>query len=162
AARRSTPTTTSSKTARGSSSAPAIAGRSKNCSRVRMWLVCDSPRRGGRPTVAANFPPAERRMTGANEAPLPRWHAGTGASGGEDISYEATEPASPAATILLTHGAGGSHAIWYQQVVAFAQGYRVITWDTRGFGNSTFRSGTHGPHAAADDMRAVLDATGTE
>jgi 3-oxoadipate enol-lactonase len=101
-------------------------------------------------------------MTGANDAALPRWHAGTVASGGEEIYYEVTEPQTPAATILLTHGAGGSHAIWYQQVVAFAQTCRVITWDTRGFGNSTYRSAAHGPYAATDDMLAVLDATRAE
>ena len=42
-----------------------------------------------------------------------------------------------------------------------AAGYRVITWDCRGFGNSTFTSGVHGSEAAVADMAAVLDATGT-
>src|SRR6476646_10770786 len=40
-------------------------------------------------------------------------------------------------------------------------GFRVITWDCRGFGNSTFTSGVHGSAAAVADMAAVLDATGT-
>ncbi len=48
----------------------------------------------------------------------------------------------PPRTIVLTHGAGGSHAAWYQQVpVLAAAGYRVVTWDSRGFGLSTFTSG---------------------
>ncbi|MCU1430678.1 MAG: alpha/beta hydrolase [Actinomycetia bacterium] len=101
-------------------------------------------------------------MTGTSDSSLPRWRTATVASGGEDIYYEVVETEAPQTTVLLTHGAGGSHAIWYQQVVALANMYRVITWDTRGFGNSTFRSGTHGAVASASDMSAVLDATGTE
>jgi pimeloyl-ACP methyl ester carboxylesterase len=91
----------------------------------------------------------------------PRWRTGTVASGGESIYFEVTgDDDTPA--ILLTHGAGGSHAAWFQQVPALtAAGYRVITWDCRGFGNSTFTSGAHGTDAAVADMRAVLDATDT-
>jgi 3-oxoadipate enol-lactonase len=94
---------------------------------------------------------------------LPRWHTGTVPSGGEDIYYEVVEPVSDArATVFLTHGAGGSHAVWYQQVAALAAAaYRVVTWDCRGFGNSTYRSGEHGCAPAVADMTAVLDATGT-
>jgi pimeloyl-ACP methyl ester carboxylesterase len=85
-----------------------------------------------------------------------RWHTGTVASGGEDIYYEVTGD-DIRGTFLLTHGAGGSHAAWYQQVPAFADaGYRVVTWDCRGFGNSTFTSGAHGTDAAVADMDAVL------
>ena len=63
---------------------------------------------------------------------------------------------------MLTHGAGGTHAAWFQQVPTLAaNGFRVITWDCRGFGNSTFTSGVHGSAAAVADMAAVLDATGT-
>jgi 3-oxoadipate enol-lactonase len=91
-----------------------------------------------------------------------RWQTGTVASGGEDIYYEIVgDDGLPA--VLLTHGAGGCHAIWYQQVPALAAaGYRVITWDCRGFGNSSFRSGTHGSPAAIADMNAVLDAAGVD
>jgi pimeloyl-ACP methyl ester carboxylesterase len=42
-----------------------------------------------------------------------------------------------------------------------AAGYRVITWDCRGFGLSTFTSSAHGSDAAVADMHAVLDATET-
>ena len=90
-----------------------------------------------------------------------RWRTGTVASGGEDIYYEVSgDDDLPA--ILLTHGAGGSHAAWFQQVPTLvANGFRVITWDCRGFGNSTFSSGEFGGAAAVADMTAVLDATGT-
>ena len=71
-----------------------------------------------------------------------RWNAATVESGGESIYYEITGADDAAETVVLTHGAGGSHAAWFQQVPALADaGYRVVTWDSRGFGNSTFTSG---------------------
>src|SRR6201988_1575658 len=90
-----------------------------------------------------------------------RWQTGTVASGGEEIYYEVSgDDDLPA--IMLTHGIGGTHAAWFQQVPTLAaNGFRVITWDCRGFGNSTFTSGVHGSAAAVADMAAVLDATGT-
>lgn len=90
-----------------------------------------------------------------------RWQTGTVAVGAEEIYYEVTGDADLPA-VMLTHGAGGSHAAWFQQVPALAaKGFRVITWDCRGFGNSTFHSGAFGSAAAVADMTAVLDATGT-
>ena len=90
------------------------------------------------------------------------WRTSTVASGGEDVYYEVVgEVERP--VIMLTHGAGGCHAIWYQQVPAFADaGYCVVTWDARGFGSSSFRSGEHGCDASIADMTAVLDAEGIE
>ena len=90
-----------------------------------------------------------------------RWQTGTVACGGEEIYYEVSgDDDLPA--IMLTHGMGGTHAAWFQQVPTLAaNGFRVITWDCRGFGNSTFTSGVHGSAAAVADMAAVLDATGT-
>ena len=90
-----------------------------------------------------------------------RWQTGTVACGGEEIYYEVSgDDDLPA--IMLTHGAGGTHAAWFQQVPTLAaNGFRVITWDCRGFGNSTFTSGVFGSAAAVADMAAVLDATGT-
>lgn len=78
-------------------------------------------------------------------------------SAGEDIYFEVTGDDGP--VVVLGHGAGGNHASWFQQVpVLAAAGYRVITWDTRGFGCSTFRTGVHGPAAIVGDLAAILDA----
>jgi 3-oxoadipate enol-lactonase len=74
---------------------------------------------------------------------------------GEKIYAEATGDGEP---IVLCHGLGGNHAIWWQQIGAFAQQYCVIAWDQRGFGNSTAHSGRTGIDEAADDLIAVLDA----
>jgi len=75
-------------------------------------------------------------------------------SGGEQIYYESVGAGE---ALVLAHGLGGNHAIWYQQVPEFAQRYRVIAWDQRGFGRSTNAKNESGPVAAADDLRAILD-----
>jgi pimeloyl-ACP methyl ester carboxylesterase len=93
-----------------------------------------------------------------------QWSTGTVERDGERIYYELTEPDGAArGTVVLGHGAGGSHAAWFQQVLAFGSaGFRVVTWDTRGFGNSTCRSESLSTVASVGDLAAVLDATGVE
>lgn len=75
---------------------------------------------------------------------------------GDDVYFE-THGAPDAPTVVLGHGAGGNHAIWYQQVPVFAQDYRVVTWDQRGFGASTNRHDHANPRTAAADLLAILD-----
>lgn len=75
-------------------------------------------------------------------------------SAGEKIYYESTGEGE---AIVLCHGYGGNHAVWYQQVPAFAQSHRVITWDQRGFGRSTNLAGKVDPITAASDLKALLD-----
>lgn len=58
--------------------------------------------------------------------------------------------------LVLAHGMGGNHAIWYQQLAALAQSFRVITFDHRGFGNSSDRAGL-GRSGYVEDLRALLD-----
>ncbi len=90
--------------------------------------------------------------------------SGTVANDGEDIYWElVTEGADDERPVVaLSHGAGGTHAIWYQQVPALGAHFRVVTWDSRGFGNSTNRADRPSPEAAADDLAAVLDAAGVD
>ncbi len=78
---------------------------------------------------------------------------------GEEIYWElaSTGAGDNRPVVVLTHGAGGSHAIWYQQVPALGQRFRVITWDSRGFGNSTCATGELSPERAGSDLAAVLD-----
>jgi pimeloyl-ACP methyl ester carboxylesterase len=80
---------------------------------------------------------------------------------GDEVYYETTGPAD-APVVVLGHGAGGNHAIWFQQVPAFATDYRVVTWDQRGFGLSTNRDGLASPRTAASDLLAILDHLGVE
>jgi 3-oxoadipate enol-lactonase len=88
------------------------------------------------------------------------WRTGRIEHDGESLYYEVTG-AADARTVVLTHGAGGTHASWFQQVPALAAaGYRVVTWDSRGFGNSTCANGTLGAETAAGDLERILDAVG--
>lgn len=59
--------------------------------------------------------------------------------------------------IILGHGMGGSHAVWYQQVAALVSQFRVVTWDQRGFGRSTQVTGKVGPVPAVVDLKRLLD-----
>lgn len=59
--------------------------------------------------------------------------------------------------LVFSHGVGGNHASWYPQIAAMSDRYRVITWDHRGFGNSSDAEGM-GRSGFIDDLKAVLDA----
>ncbi|MFT5530132.1 MAG: 3-oxoadipate enol-lactonase [Candidatus Poriferisodalaceae bacterium] len=78
---------------------------------------------------------------------------------GESIYWEfvtnGAEDTRP--VVVLTHGAGGTHAVWYQQIPALGAQFRVLTWDSRGFGNSTNINETPTAAAAAADLTVVLD-----
>lgn len=88
--------------------------------------------------------------------------SGTVLTDGEDIYWELTTSGDDddRPVVVLSHGAGGTHAVWYQQVHALGQHFRVLTWDSRGFGNSTNRNDAPSATAAAADMAAVLDGLG--
>jgi pimeloyl-ACP methyl ester carboxylesterase len=63
--------------------------------------------------------------------------------------------------IVLAHGIGGNHAIWFRQIEPLAQTNRVITFDHRGFGLSRDLDG-RGRSAFVDDLTALLDHLGIE
>ena len=80
---------------------------------------------------------------------------------GDEVYFE-TFGAPDAPILVLGHGAGGNHGIWFQQVPAFARDYRVVTWDQRGFGLSTNDHGHANPRTATGDLLAILDHLGVE
>ena len=80
---------------------------------------------------------------------------------GDEVYFE-TAGAPDAPVVVLGHGAGGNHAIWFQQVAEFARDYRVVTWDQRGFGLSTNNHGLANPRTATADLLAILDHLGVE
>lgn len=80
-------------------------------------------------------------------------------SDGERIYFEVTG-SGPA--VVLCHGLGGNHAIWWRQIEDVATDHQVVTWDQRGFGNSTARDGFGGPTEARRDLLAVLDHLGLD
>jgi len=61
-----------------------------------------------------------------------------------------------APALVLAHGMGGNHAIWFKQLPILAERYRVIAFDHRGFGNSIDLTG-EGRDAYVEDLRAILD-----
>lgn len=75
---------------------------------------------------------------------------------GAEIYYQVhgTGPA-----LVLAHGIGGNHAIWYRQIAVLAQSNRVILFDHRGFGLSRDVDG-RGRDAFVDDLLALLDHLG--
>jgi 3-oxoadipate enol-lactonase len=73
---------------------------------------------------------------------------------GERLYYETCGTGEP---IVLCHGLGGNHAVWYRQVAALARSRLVVSWDHRGFGRSTDRAARSGPDVATRDLLALLD-----
>src|SRR5438105_15407182 len=74
------------------------------------------------------------------------------------LYYEDTGGNAP--VIMFLHGAGGNHLSWWQQVPVFADEYRCVTVDQRGFGQSPDVPGGPGPAALGTDAVALLDHLG--
>lgn len=69
-----------------------------------------------------------------------------------------TEITGEGPDLLLVAGLGGRGAFWSKQVQAFAQHFRVITFDHRGCGDSTPDKVVYGAEHMARDVIALMDA----
>lgn len=70
---------------------------------------------------------------------------------------------SGAPTILLSSGLGGAAGYWSPQLGALKERHRVVTYDQAGTGrNNRDLPASHSIASMADEIVAVLDATGTE
>jgi len=64
-------------------------------------------------------------------------------------------------SVILIHGWPLSGDMWeYQTVALLEAGYRVITYDRRGFGQSGHPAGGYNYDVFADDLAAVIDQVG--
>jgi len=70
-----------------------------------------------------------------------------------DFYYEVHGTGEP---VIFAHGLGGNHASWYKQVAVLSKAYQVITFDHRGFGNSTDTEKL-GRSGFVSDLLALLD-----
>ncbi|HEY1367503.1 MAG TPA: alpha/beta hydrolase [Gaiellaceae bacterium] len=67
------------------------------------------------------------------------------------------EEAGDGPAVVLVHGGLGDRRLWDEQMAPFAERFRVVRFDLRGFGRSSSAPGTFG---VVDDVVAVLDALG--
>ena len=96
-------------------------------------------------TMAAQGPPREA------QANLPGVRLSYADSGGSGVP------------VVFVHAATGSSRVWEHQLPAFtAGGYRVITYDRRGFGRSAPDPAGPQPGTGADDLLALLNHLGLE
>jgi pimeloyl-ACP methyl ester carboxylesterase len=74
-----------------------------------------------------------------------------------------TDSGGSGVPMVLMHPASGTTESWFQQVPVFSQaGYRVITYDRRGWGKSTPAAGGEQPGCASDDLLALVDHLGLD
>ena len=78
-----------------------------------------------------------------------------------DVSYTENGPAD-APAVVLSNSLGATRAMWDAQVPALAERFRVITYDTRGHGDSPVPDGPYALDDLVDDVVALLDRLGVE
>ena len=77
------------------------------------------------------------------------------------VSYSVAGPAD-APVVVLSNSLGATRGMWDPQVPALAERYRVVTYDTRGHGESPAPAGPYTLDDLTDDLAALLDAVGAE
>lgn len=77
------------------------------------------------------------------------------------VSYTA-HGAVDAPVVVLSNSLGATRGMWDPQVPALAERYRVVTYDTRGQGDSPAPQGPYALDDLVDDLVALLDEVGAE
>ena len=70
--------------------------------------------------------------------------------------------AAGAPVVVLSNSLGATRAMWDPQVPALAERYRVVTYDTRGHGDSPAPPGPYSRDDLVDDLVALLDEVGAQ
>jgi 3-oxoadipate enol-lactonase len=73
---------------------------------------------------------------------------------GAQIAYEVAGSGHP---LTLIHAGIADKRMWEAQFATFAESYRVVRYDIRGYGQSTFPAG---PYTMREDLRALLQHLG--
>src|SRR4030042_3187503 len=74
-----------------------------------------------------------------------------------NIHYEMYGHGEP---LVLIMGLGGGSSMWWQQVAFFAPEYQVITYDSRGVGDSDKPDMPYSMHMLAEDAAGLLEKLG--
>jgi 3-oxoadipate enol-lactonase len=77
------------------------------------------------------------------------------------VSYSAAGP-EDAPVVVLSNSLGATRAMWDPQVPVLAERYRVISYDTRGHGQSPAPAGPYTLDDLTDDLVALLDEVGAD
>jgi 3-oxoadipate enol-lactonase len=101
--------------------------------------------------------PSPARPVAAASVPIARRSAFATVSDGTRIYWEACG-SGPA--IVLVHGLGGNHAVWFPQVAHFARTHTVVTLSQRGFAPSGGGRDRYDVATLVEDLRAVMAAAG--
>ena len=78
---------------------------------------------------------------------------------GFDLHYQTAGEGPP---VVFLHGFSGNHLSWWQQIPSFADDYRCVAPDQRGFGLSVDVEDGPGVAAFPDDLAALLDHLGID
>jgi non-heme chloroperoxidase len=80
-------------------------------------------------------------------------------SGSEPIDLEVQDSGGSGRPVVLVHGWPLSHESWSEQVPALREaGYRVVTYDRRGFGSSAKPERGYDYDTLSDDLHGILEA----
>ena len=75
------------------------------------------------------------------------------------LAYELTGPET-APALVLSNSLGTDRSLWDRQVIAFAERYRVLRYDTRGHGASAAPAGDYTIDRLGRDVLSLMDEAG--
>ena len=78
-----------------------------------------------------------------------------------EVHHVVTGP-EDAPVVVLSNSLGATRGMWEPQVPALAERFRVVTYDTRGHGESPAPPGPYTLDDLVDDLVALLDEVGAE
>jgi 3-oxoadipate enol-lactonase len=77
------------------------------------------------------------------------------------VSYTVAGPEG-APVVVLSHSLGATRGMWDPQVPGLAERFRVVSYDTRGHGDSPAPDGPYSLDDLVDDLVALLDEVGAQ